>query len=115
MNMEQNRSLDFTNSDNVGNNGGVEKIIVPGVGTMTVEEAKSLISPGKIPGSNIEFTPEYTAENLRALRDAMEEHKGLFSDRDVKTYAGFIAEIEKRVLTKQALEDLEKNTSENLH
>lgn len=45
----------------------------------------------------------------------MEEHKGLFSEKDIKTYAGFIAEIEKRVLTKQALEDLQKKTEETLH
>lgn len=66
MNMEQNKSLDFTSSANFENN--PEKIIVPGVGTMTIDEAKSLVSPGKIPGSNIEFTPDYIFGKIKSIK-----------------------------------------------
>ncbi len=115
MNMElpNNNSLDFTSNAQVEEGSG--KLIVPGVGVMSIDEAKSLVAPGIIPGSNIEFGHDYSVEKLTAFRDAMEEYRGLFSERDVKTYAGFIAEIEKRLLTKQALEELERKTGETLH
>lgn len=124
--MEQNNSLDFTNNGNIIDDldkkvipanivDDLYKIIVPGVGVMTVEEAKSLITPGKIPGSNIEFSDDYSSEKLAEFRDTMKKYEGLFSETDKRTFVGFAEEISKRLLVKKALEDLEKKTEETLH
>ncbi|MCF7843289.1 hypothetical protein K9M47_00140 [Candidatus Gracilibacteria bacterium] len=93
----------------------LEKIVVPGVGVMTLQEAESLISPGKIPGSNIEFSDDYSADRLEELRAEMERYRGLFSETDIRTYSGFIQEIDRRLLIRKALDELKRKSEETIH
>ena len=106
------RGLDFTKE---GQQMEKAEIIIPGVGVMSIGEAESLVSPGIIPGSNIEFKEDFTFERLDALRSEMNNYKGLFSQTEKNTYAGFIAELERRLLIKKALENFYINKKTTLH